>query len=121
MNKGNAINNANIKINAIEWYVPQYTPGNSNQAKLAKQILSKTPIELQYVQGSVFMKDVKTQNFLNFELGTQEGNNFPIWIIFGFHRQDRQDSQNLNNDVFSRPPVASTQCIIGTETLILSC
>ena len=29
--------------------------------------------------------------------------------------RDRQDSQNLNNDSFQRPPVTSAECIIGTE------
>ena len=61
------------------------------------------------------MKEVNTQNFWNFELGTQEGINVPIWIIVGFQQQDRQNSQNENNDTFYRPPVTSTQCIIGTE------
>ena len=61
------------------------------------------------------MKEVNTQNLWNFELGTQEGINVPIWIIVGFQQQDRQNSQNLNNDTFYRPPVTSAQCIIGTE------
>ena len=43
LNKGNAINNAKIKINAIRWYVPHYTPNISNEAILSKRILSKTP------------------------------------------------------------------------------
>ena len=61
------------------------------------------------------MKEVNTQNLWNFELGTQEGINFPIWIIVGFQHRERQDSQNLANDTFHRPPVTSAQCIIGTE------
>ena len=48
-------------------------------------------------------------------MGTQEGINDPIWIIVGLQQRDRQDSQNLNNDTFYRPPVTSAQCIIGTE------
>ena len=48
-------------------------------------------------------------------MGTQEGINVPIWIIVGFQQRDRQDSQNLNNDTFYRPPVSSCQCISGTE------
>ena len=32
LNKGNAINNAKIKINAIEWYVPHYIPYMQQQA-----------------------------------------------------------------------------------------
>ena len=36
-------------------------------------------------------------------------------IIIGFQQRDRQDSQNLNNDTFYRPPVTSAQCHILTE------
>ena len=61
------------------------------------------------------MKEVNIQNLWNFELKTQEGINFPIWIIIGFQQQDRQNSQNENNDTFCRPSVTSAQCIIGTK------
>ena len=39
----------------------------------------------------------------------------PIWIVVGFQRKYRQDSQNLNNHTFYRLPVTSAQCIIGIE------
>ena len=100
LNEDNAINNAKIKINAIEWYVPHYTPSISNQAIFSKQVISKSPRELQYVERSVFMKEVDTQKFWTFELGTQEGINIPIRNIVSFQPRDRQDSQNLNNDTF---------------------
>ena len=29
LNKGNAINNAQLKINSIDWYIPNYTPNLS--------------------------------------------------------------------------------------------
>ena len=61
------------------------------------------------------MKEVNTQNFWSFELGSQEGKNVPIWTIVGFRQRDRQDSQNLNNDTSYRPPVSSCQCINGIE------
>ena len=61
------------------------------------------------------MKELNTQTYWSFVLGTQEGNNVPIWIIVGFHQQDRQTSQNLNNDTFYRPPVTSTQVLIGSK------
>ena len=80
-----------------------------------KQIQNKIPTELRYVERSVFMKEVNTQNLWGFELGTQEGINVPIWIIVGFQQSDRQHDQNLNKDTFYRPPVTSAQCIIGTE------
>ena len=115
LNKDNAVNNAKIKTNSISWYIPGYTPSIQQQTMLYKQIKDKTPMELQYEQRSVFMKEVNTQKYRSFELGTQKGIKIPIWIIVGFQQRDRQDSQNLNNDTFYRPPVSSCQCIIVTE------
>ena len=115
LNKVDATVLGKVKINAIEWYVPHYTASMSQQAVLSNQIVNKIPTELQYIERSVFMKEINTQNLWNFELGTQEGINVPIWIIIGFQQQDRQNSQNENNDTFYRPSVISTQCIIGTE------
>ena len=80
-----------------------------------KQFLNKTPTELRYVERSVFMKEVNNQNLWNFELGSQENMNVPIWILIGFQQQDRQDSQDLKNDKFCRLPVTSCQCVIRTE------
>ena len=39
-----------IKSNGIEWYVPHYTDSVSQHAILSKQILNKTPTELQNVE-----------------------------------------------------------------------
>ena len=107
LNKANAINNGRIKINAIEWYVPHYTPSMQQQSILSKQILNKTPTQIQYPERSVSMKEVNTQNFWTFELGTQEGINIPTWIFVAFQQNDRQHDQNLNNDTFVRLPVIS--------------
>ena len=74
------IADARIKIDHIQWYVPNYTPSMSQQAIMSKQILNKTPTELRYVERSVFMKQVNNQNLWNFELGSQENMNVPIWI-----------------------------------------
>ena len=115
IDKAGGIAEARIKIDYIHWYVPHYTPSIQQQSNLSKQILSKTPTELRYVERSVFMEQVNNQNVWNFEVGNQENMNVPIWIIIGFQQQDRQDSQNLNNDTFCRLPVVSAQCIIGTE------
>ena len=82
------------------------------QAIISDQILNNKPTELRNVERSVFMKEVNNQNLWNFELGSQENMNVPIWIIIGFQQQDRQDSQNLNNDTFIRLPVVSAQCVI---------
>ena len=79
------------------------------------QIKKNTPTQLNYIERSVFLKEVNTQNLWTFELGTQEGINVPIWIFVAFQQNDRQNDQNLNNDTFCRPLVISAQCIIGTE------
>ena len=79
----------------------------SNQTLLSKQILKKTPTELQYVERFVFMNEVKTQKLWTFDLGTQEGIIVPIWIIVGFQQRDRQDSLKVSNDIFYRRPVTS--------------
>ena len=115
LNKDNAINNAKIKINSIDWYVPHYTPSLAQEKIIMDQIEKKMPTEVWYIERSVLMKEVNTQNLWTFELGTQEGINVPIRIIVGFQQSDRQHDQNLKNDTFYRPPVISAQCIIGTE------
>ena len=118
LNKTNATAIGKIKINCIEWYVPDFTASLKEQGILMKQITDKIPTELRSVERSVFMKEVNTQNLWSFELGTQEGVNFLMWIIVGFQQRERQGSQNLandTNDAFYRPLVTSPQCIIGTE------
>ena len=115
LNKGNTVTNGRVKINSLDWYVPHYTVNLEEYNKLLTQIKKNTPTLLHYVERSVFMKEVNTQNLWTFELGTQEGINVPIWIFVAFQQSDRQNDQNLNNDSFYRPPVTSAQCIIGTE------
>ena len=115
LNKGNAINLGKIKINALEWYVPHYTPSMQKQSILSDQILNKTPTQIQYPERSVFMKEVNTQNVWTFEMGTQECVSIPTWIFIAFQQNDRQHDQNLNNDTFVRLPVISAQVVIGTE------
>ena len=100
IDKAGGIADARIRIDHIHWYVPHYTPSIQQQSTLSKQILSKTPAELRCVERFVFMKEINIQNVWNFELGSHENMNVPIWIIIGFQQRDRQDSQNLNNDTF---------------------
>ena len=119
LNKANATNIGKIKLTSIEWYIPHYTPSIPQQATLSKQILSKVPTELQYVEKSVFMKEVNTQKLWTFELGTQEGINVSTWIIVGFQQRDRRGSQNLNNDTIYRPPVTSAQCILEQKNILI--
>ena len=46
LNEGNAIKNGKIKIIAIEWYIPHYTPSVQQRSIIPKQILNKTPTQL---------------------------------------------------------------------------
>ena len=78
MNKVNATNNDNFKIFGFEWYVPHYTPSMEQQKIRSKEILSKITRELQYLERSIFMKEINTQSFWKFELTTKEGINVPI-------------------------------------------
>ena len=89
LNKTNATALDKVKISAIEWYVPHFTASMSQQTILSNQIVNKIPTELNYIERSVFMKEVNTQNLWNFELGTQEGINIPVWIIIGFQQRNR--------------------------------
>ena len=66
LNKVNATNNAKIKINSLEWYVPHYSPSLEEYNKLQIQIKQKTPTNLHYPERSVFMEEVNTQNFWTF-------------------------------------------------------
>ena len=101
LKKENTVSNAKIKINALKWYVPHYTPSIDQQAILFKQIKDNTPTQLHYPEISVFMKEINTQKNWTFELGTQEGINVPIWVYVVFQQTDRQHDQNLNNNTFT--------------------
>ena len=98
MNEAAGIADARVKIGPIHWYVPHYTPSIQQQDILSKQNLSKTPTELKSIERSVFMKEIENQNLWNFQLGSQESMNVPIWIIIGFQQTDREDSQILKID-----------------------
>ena len=115
LNKTAATNNAKVKINSLDWYVPHYSPSLEEYNKLLHQIKKNTPTLLHYLERSVFMKEVNTQKLWTFELGIQEGINVPIWIFVAFQQNVRQNDQDLNNDTFYRPLITSTQGIIGTE------
>ena len=115
LNKDNAVGNGRVKINSLDWYVPHYSANLEEYTKLMTQIKKNTPTQLNYIERSVFMKEVNTQNLCTFELGTQECVNVPVWIFVAFQQNDRQNDQNLNNDTFYRPLATSAQCIMGTE------
>ena len=115
IDKAGGIANARIKIDHIHWCVPHYIPSMQQQSLLSNQRLKKISTHLRYVEGSVFMKEMNNKNIWNFELGSKENMNVPIWKIIGFQQQNREDSQDLNNDTFCKLSVVSAQCIIGTE------
>ena len=79
---------ARIKIDHNHWFVPHYIPSIKQQGILSKQILSKTPTELRYIEITVFMKQANNQNLWNFELCSHENVNVPKWIIMGFQQRD---------------------------------
>ena len=117
LNKDNTINNGKIETNALESYVLHYTPSIPQQARLSKQILIKTATELQNVEISNFMKEVKTEKLWTLESGAQERIKVPIWNIVGFKQRDWQDLQSHINDTSYRPPITSTHFNIGSEKL----
>ena len=65
LNKDNSTNIGKIKINAIERYVPHYSPSTPQQAILSQQISSKLPTELQYVE-RFFYESSKYSKFMDF-------------------------------------------------------
>ena len=115
LNKGDATNDAKIKINSIEWLVSQYIPGVKEQIIIMDQIVKKIPMDVHYVERSVFMQEVKTQKVWQFHLGTEEAVSITFYLKIGFQQPDGENSQNLNNDTFIRLPVTSAQCPIGSE------
>ena len=115
LNKDNAVVNGRVKINSLDWYVPHYSPNLEEYNKLMTQIKKNSPTQLNYIERSVFMKEVNTQNLWTIEIGSQEGVRVPIWIFVAFQQNERQNDQNLNNDAFYKPLVTSAQGIIGTE------
>ena len=61
------------------------------------------------------MNELNDQNLWNFEMGSQENMNVPMWIVVGFQQRDRQDSQNLKKVSFCRLLVVSAQCVNSME------
>ena len=114
-----AFADARIKIDHILWYVPHCTPIIQQRGILSKQILIRTPTELRYLEKSVFMKEVKNQMLWNFELGSHESMNVPIWIFLGFQQRDSQDSQNVNNDTFCRLPVIMLNVLSRRKKILM--
>ena len=115
-NKPPLTDESRIVVKSIDWFVPHYTPSMELQALVSQQVFGRTPMELQCVERSVFIKEVKTQNPLTYEIGSQAGNKM---FLFGIlWHSNKKISQNLNIDnssSFYRPPISNAQCIIGTR------
>ena len=56
LNKAAATNNAKVKNNSLDWYVPHYSPNLEEYNKLMNQINKNSPTLLHYPERSVFMK-----------------------------------------------------------------
>ena len=117
IDKATGITVARLTIDHIPWYLPHYTPSIQRHSIIFNQFLSKTPTELRYVQRSDFMKEVNNQNLRNFEQGSQELLNVPIWKIISFQQRGREDLQNLNNEPFCIFPVTSCRWIIVPKSI----
>ena len=50
-----ALDDATIKNDRIHWYVPPYTSSIQQQGIFSKQVSSKKPTELRYIEQSVFL------------------------------------------------------------------
>ena len=74
LNKGNAINNAKFKINAIEWYVPHYTPSIQQQSILSKQIRNKNTYTNSISRKICIYERGEYSKFLDFWIGNTRRN-----------------------------------------------
>ena len=109
---------ARVKVDHNHWYIRHYAPCIRQQGTLSERFSSKTPTMLRYNEKTVLTKKVKTQKLWNFELGSQESMNVPIWIIRRFQQRNRQALQNLNSGTFYRLLVTSAQCVFGQENIL---
>ena len=57
------------------------------QKTVSSQILSEIATKVQYVGRYISLKEVITRKFWTFELGTQEGIKFAIWIFEDFQQR----------------------------------
>ena len=86
IDKAGGIADGRIRIDHIHWYVPHYTSSIQQRSILSDQKTKKMPTKLRYVERSVFMKEVNNENLWNFDLGSQQNMNIPLWIVIGFQQ-----------------------------------
>ena len=94
--------------------IPHYTPSMENQQLVMDQIIDKDPTEIFYTEGTVFRKDVNTNNNWTFELGNS-GESTPTFVTVGFQARNKIDSQTHDNAIFDRLPVSNAVCKIRSE------
>ena len=56
LNKGNALNNAKIISNNIDWMLPTFRPNLEQQNIIMNQIVKKMAIELRYIERSIHVE-----------------------------------------------------------------
>ena len=56
LNKGNALNNAKIICNNIDWMLPTFKPNLEQQNVIMNQIEKKMAIELRYIERSIHVE-----------------------------------------------------------------
>ena len=91
--------NAKIVIKDIAWYVEKFTPNIDNQQLVASQLLDEIPTELYYEERTVFRKKIANNGLWTFELGIGSSKNVPSWIIVGFMKDEKFDSQIHDNSL----------------------
>ena len=106
-----AVDVAQLVLKDISWYIPHYVHSVENPQRVLNQIINKDPTELYYTEGTVFRKDVNTNNNWTFELGNS-GESTPTFVIVGFQARHKIDSQTHDNAVFDRIPISIAVCKI---------
>ena len=56
LNKGNALNNAKIISNNIDWMLPTFKPNLEQQNIIMNQIVKKMAIRLRYIERSIHVE-----------------------------------------------------------------
>ena len=101
------------------WIAPYCTPSVIQQESLNEHNLTKNPNIFFHIKRSSTSKYVQEQNEWRFELGGGEGFDITFHVKEAFQRRNRINSQLLKNISFYRPLVASAQCILRTENLLM--
>ena len=72
LNKKETIDNFQIVVKSIDWYVPHYIPSKEQQALKTKQNFGRIPAELRHVDRTVPIKNVIFLKLRTFELRSQK-------------------------------------------------